>query len=96
MHKFVYPTSDAYITNHPDHRGKNFGRDEILEISSETFSIKTYIITSSVREAVTDFVGLSLLRFNGSLTGSLTGSSSDVSGSIIGCGLVVAEETEHC
>jgi hypothetical protein len=94
MHKFVYPSSDAYLTNHPDYRTKNFGRDEILEISSEMFSIKTYMITSSVREAVTNFVGLSLLRFTGELTGSLTGSASDISGSIIGCGLVLPEEDD--
>ena len=95
MHRFVYASADAYLTNHPDYRNRNFGRDEILEISSEMFSVKTYIATSSVKEAVTDFVGLSLLRFTGNLTGSLTGSSSDVSGSVIGCGLVSAV-TDHC
>jgi hypothetical protein len=94
MHKFVHASADAYLTNHPDYRNRNFGRDEILEISSEMFSIKTYIITSSVREAVTDFVGISLLRFTGNLTGSLTGSASDISGSVIGCGLVSSVEDD--
>jgi len=94
MHKFVYPLSDTYVTNHPDVLGRNFGRDEILEISAETFSIKTYTITSSIREAITDFIGLRLMRFNGSLTGSLTGSASNISGSIIGCGLVLPEESD--
>jgi hypothetical protein len=95
MHKFVYPTSDAFIDNHPDYRDDNFGRDEILEISSVNYTIKTYVITSSMQSAITDFVGLRLIGFSGNITGSITGSASNVSGSIIGCGLVLAEE-DNC
>lgn len=91
MHKFVFPTSDAFLDSHPDYRGDNFGRDEILEIGSVTYTVKTYMTTSSVRQAMTDFVGLNLIRFTGHITGSITGSASNVSGSIIGCGLVLPE-----
>lgn len=94
MHKFVFPTSDTFLDSHPDYREDNFGRDEILEISSITYTVKTYIITSSIRQAVTDFVGLSLIRFTGHITGSITGSASNVSGSIIGCGLVLPESDD--
>lgn len=94
MHKFVFPTSDTFLDSHPDYREDNFGRDEILEISSITYTVKTYIITSSIRQAVTDFAGLSLIRFTGHITGSITGSASNVSGSIIGCGLVLPESDD--
>jgi hypothetical protein len=89
MHKFVYPSSDTFLDSHPDYRSDNFGRDEILEISSETYTVKTYVSTSSLQLTMTDYIGFRLLRFSGTITGSITGSASDVSGSIIGCGLVL-------
>jgi hypothetical protein len=92
MHKFLHPTKDTFIDNHPDYRNLNFGRDEICEVSSISYKIKSYQSTSSVRQAVTDFVGLQLIGFTGSITGSITGSASNVSGSIIGCGMVLAED----
>jgi len=95
MHKFVFPTADSFVDNHPDYRGNNFGRDEILEISSINYTVKTYLNTSSLQHAITDFSGLNLIRFTGKITGSITGSASDVSGSIIGCGLVLTEN-ESC
>ena len=64
MHKFVYPLSDTYVTNHPDVLGRNFGRDEILEISSEKISIRSFE-SASFRSANTSFVGLDLKNFNG-------------------------------
>jgi len=92
MHKFVYPLADSYVDSHPDYRDVNFGRDEILEISSERYTVKNYISTSSLQFTMTDYVGLRLLRFTGTITGSITGSASDLSGSIVGCGLVLPEE----
>lgn len=95
MHKFVYPSSDSFLDSHPDYRDDNFGRDEILEVASQTYTVKTYMTTSSRLSAITDFVGLSLIGFTGNITGSITGSASNVSGSIIGCGLVLPE-SYHC
>jgi hypothetical protein len=95
MHKFVFPSSDAYIDSHPDYRSYNFGLDEILEVSSVNFTVKTYQSASAQLQAITDFVGLRVISLNGSITGSITGSASNVSGSVIGCGLVIPESS-HC
>lgn len=87
MHKFIFPSVDSFMWNHPDFKLKNFGRDEILEVESKTYTIKTFV-SESAGSAVANFVGLSLLNFVGSFTGSLTGSG-NVTGSIIGCGMVL-------
>ena len=87
MHKFILSSSDSFVTNNINFTSKNFGRDEILEISSEKISIRSFESTSS-RSANTSFVGLELKHFTGKITGSLVGTG-DVSGSIICCGLVI-------
>jgi len=83
MHKFIHPVSDSYIDSHPDYRSKNFGRDEILEISSDTYSIRGFVSTSSLQTTDTTYEGLDLISFAGSVTGSLTGSGYVVFGQII-------------
>ena len=87
MHKFILPSLDSFVTN--NFKSKNFGRDEILEISSEKISVRSFEITSS-RSANTSFVGLELKHFTGKITGSLVGNGY-VSGSINCCGLVIPD-----
>jgi hypothetical protein len=94
MHKFIPVQSDFYVTNYPELENKNFGRDEILEISAVKY-LNRYYSTSSYQTTNTDYIGLQLMRFTGRLTGSLTGSSISSTGSIIGCGLVITS-SEHC
>lgn len=95
MHRFIFSSKDAFIDNHPDERMKNFGRDEILEISSKTYVIRSFQSTSPLQSTSTDYIGLDLIKFNGTFTGSMTGSASDVNGDIIGCGLVLLP-TQDC
>ena len=90
MHKFIFPSLDSFVTNNL--KSKNFGRDEILEISSEKISVKTFE-SASLRSANTSFVGLELKYFTGNLTGSLVGTG-NVTGSIICCGLVIPDPIE--
>ncbi len=92
MHKFIFPSLDSFITNTVKLQSKNFGRDEILEISSEKISIRSFE-SASFRSANTSFVGLDLKNFNGNLTGSLVGTG-EVSGSINCCGLVILDPIE--
>ena len=89
MHKFILSSSDSFVTNNINFTSKNFGRDEILEISSEKISVKTFE-SASLRSANTSFVGLELKYFTGKITGSLVGNG-EVSGSIICCGLVIPD-----
>ena len=89
MHKFILSSSDSFVTNNINFTSKNFGRDAILEISSEKISVRSFEITSS-RSANTSFVGLELNHFTGKITGSLVGNGY-VSGSINCCGLVIPD-----
>ncbi len=89
MHKFILSSSDSFVTNNINFTSKNFGRDEILEISSEKTSVRSFEITSS-RSANTSFVGLELKYFVGKISGSLVGTG-NVSGSINCCGLVIPD-----
>lgn len=94
MHRFVFPTVDVYIDNHPDNRNKNFGRDEILEISSEVFSIRNFVETSSIQTIGAYGSGIELIGFLGKVTGSISGGGY-VSGSLVGCNLVIPD-VDNC
>jgi len=89
MHKFILSSSDSFVTNNINFTSKNFGRDAILEISSEKTSVRSFESTSP-RSTNTSFVGLELKNFTGKITGSLVGNGY-VSGSINCCGLVIPD-----
>ena len=93
MHKFIFPIKDSFIWNHPSFKLKNFGRDEILEVESKQYVIKAFISASDT-STNSEYVGLQLYNFYGSLTGSLTGSG-EVTGSLSGSGMVLPDE-EGC
>lgn len=95
MHKFLSIELDAYIDNHPDFKSKNLGYDEILEVGSESYLVRSFLSTSSLKETNTDYIGLALLKFNGSVTGSVTGSANYIEGSLTGSSMFTDEE-EHC
>lgn len=93
MHRFIFSSSDSFVGNLSDIKLRNFGIDEVLEISAVKYSSRVHY-TSSFNSAYTDFIGLELLNFYGSFTGSLTGSAVHVDGNIIGCGLVTTGSEE--
>jgi hypothetical protein len=52
MFKFVYPQKDTFVSNHPDLKFRNFGKDEILEIGKRD------------TPDCTKFIARSLLKFD--------------------------------
>jgi len=95
MHKFIYSSSDSFISNDRTYVLKNFGRDEILEIESTNRYVRTFVYTSSAEiSSSSERVGLTVLNFYGHITGSITGSGI-VSGSLSGSGMYV-EDSGSC
>lgn len=60
MHYFLYPTRDAFITNHPTYMYKNTGLDEILEVEKRT----SYYACGANTGSLGSVLSRALLHFN--------------------------------
>lgn len=78
MHIFVYPSKDTYITNLNDSSNKNFGIDELLNISCVASSVKSVVKYQSGSLNSDNYILNNLVNYYGTLIGYFSGSTTNV------------------
>jgi len=104
MHIFVYPSKDAYITNLTDSSNKNFGIDELLNISCVASRVKSVVKYQSGSLDSSNYILNNLINYYGSLIGYFSGSTTNIilsddsnsSTIVYGSVLGVANPTASC
>lgn len=78
MHIFIFPSKDTYVTNFTNFENKNFGIDELLNISSVASSVKSVVKYQSGSLDSDNYIINNVVNFSGSLVGYFTGSTTNV------------------
>jgi hypothetical protein len=78
MHIFIFPSKDTYITNFTNFENKNFGIDELLNISTVASSVKSVVKYQSGSLDSNDYILNNLVNFNGTVVGYFSGSTTNV------------------
>lgn len=78
MHIFVYPSKDTYITNQTNLDDKNFGIDELLNVSCIASTVKSVVKYQSGSLDSNDYILNNLVNYYGTLIGYFSGSTTNV------------------
>ncbi len=78
MHIFVYPSKDTYITNQPNFETKNFGIDELLNVSCIASTVKSVEKYQSGSLDSNSNELNNLVNYYGTLVGYFSGSTTNV------------------
>ena len=78
MHTFIFPSKDTYITNLSNLENKNFGIDELLNISCVASIAKSVIKYQSGSLDSSDSVLNNLVNFYGTVNGYYSGSTTNI------------------
>lgn len=78
MHIFIYPSKDTYITNVTNFSDRNFGIDELLNISCIASTVKSVVKYQTGSLDNSNYIITSAVNFTGSLVGYFSGSTTNV------------------
>ena len=78
MHTFIFPSKDTYITNLSNLENKNFGIDELLNISCVASRAKSVIKYQSGSLDSSDSILNNLVNFYGTVNGYYSGSTTNI------------------
>lgn len=104
MHIFVYPSKDTYITNQTNLDDKNFGIDELLNVSCIASTVKSVVKYQSGSLDSNDYILNNLVNYYGTLIGYFSGSTTNIiisntstnATTVYGSVLGVANPTSSC
>ena len=104
MHIFVYPSKDTYITNQTNLDKKNFGIDELLNVSCIASTVKSVVKYQSGSLDSSNYILNNLVNYYGTLIGMFSGSTTNLiisdtstnTTTVYGSVLGVANPTSSC
>jgi hypothetical protein len=78
MHIFIYPSKDTYITNLTNLSDRNFGIDELLNVSCIASTAKSVVKYQYGTIDSTNYILNNIVNYTGSLVGYLSGTTTNV------------------